>query len=169
MYRFLAHLVIKSRSQVREKENYGNNSILNWKWWLDSRDRLDLKCYPTVAATPDSFRMHLPVLCEYNGAFSCRTQNFPETRTLPHVNKNSDTDPYKNKTFALARDSFSISPAPACVFAVTVEHRAGITLGEEETVAGVRHKAFPEFIIFKYKVLQACCLLCQTAICFLSI
>lgn len=62
MYRFLAHLVIKSRSQVREEENYGNNSILYWKWWLNSRDRLDLKCYPTVAAILDSFKMHLPVL-----------------------------------------------------------------------------------------------------------
>lgn len=42
------------------------------------------------------------------------------------------------------------------MFAITVEHRAGITLREEEIVAGVRHKVFPEFIIFKYKVLQAC-------------
>lgn len=62
MYRFLTHLVIKSRSQVREEENYGNSSILTWKWWLNSRDRLDLKCYPAVAAILDSFGLHLSAL-----------------------------------------------------------------------------------------------------------
>lgn len=64
-------------------------------------------CYPR------QFRMHLPVLWEKNGAFSCRMQTFPKrNRTLPHVNKNSDMDPYGKRTFEFDIDPFSTSPHP---------------------------------------------------------
>lgn len=89
---------------------------------------------------------------------------------MPHVSKNGDMDPYKKETFALVTDSFSCpAPSSLCVCHYCGAQSTHITLREEEIVAGVRHKVFPEFIILKYKVLQACCLLCQTALCFLSI